>query len=363
MRFLFLFVIVVSLVSCESKEKKLVNRNYSKVNIETIFQDSISIRAITIDENSVIYAGNNGKYGRLKFNDKFEFSLDRMSSSILNDDITVSNGEVRKPNFRAIADTEKDFFILSTESPALLYKINKQSGDEKLVYTEIHEKVFYDSMIFWNDMEGIAMGDPTDSCLSIIITRDGGESWEKISCNILPSTADGEMAFAASNGNIAVIGDKTWVVSGGGGAKSRVFYSPDKGFTWEVFDTPITRDTQSSGAFSVHFYDENNGVVFGGDYKKPEGNKANKAITTNGGKTWKLIANGSGSGYKSCIRYFPNGNGKEMVAVGFTGISVSNDYGEHWMNLSNESFYTIRFINDTLAIGAGINRISKLIFN
>jgi hypothetical protein len=29
----------------------------------------------------------------------------------------------------------------------------------KLVYQENHEKVFFDSMQFWNNKEGIAMGD------------------------------------------------------------------------------------------------------------------------------------------------------------------------------------------------------------
>jgi photosystem II stability/assembly factor-like uncharacterized protein len=38
---------------------------------------------------------------------------------------------------------------------------------------------FYDSMKFWNKNEGIAMGDLND-CLSIIITRDGGNTWNKV---------------------------------------------------------------------------------------------------------------------------------------------------------------------------------------
>jgi hypothetical protein len=37
------------------------------------------------------------------------------------------------------------------------------------VYEEIHEKVFYDSMRFWNDRDGIAIGDPTQDYLSILI--------------------------------------------------------------------------------------------------------------------------------------------------------------------------------------------------
>ena len=51
-----------------------------------------------------------------------------------------------------------------------------------------------------------------------------------------------------------------------------------------------------------------------------------------------------------------------MVALGFTGISYSSDMGASWKELSKESFYTIRFKNDSIAYAAGKNRISKLTF-
>ena len=38
----------------------------------------------------------------------------------------------------------------------------------QLVYKEQNEKVFYDAMAFWNDEEGMAIGDPVENCMSII---------------------------------------------------------------------------------------------------------------------------------------------------------------------------------------------------
>jgi hypothetical protein len=38
----------------------------------------------------------------------------------------------------------------------------KEEKKVKLVYQENHEKVFFDSMQFWNNKEGIAMGDPIE---------------------------------------------------------------------------------------------------------------------------------------------------------------------------------------------------------
>ena len=67
------------------------------------------------------------------------------------------------PNFRSLAVTEKDVFAMSIGDPALLYK------NGNVVYKETHPKVFYDSIEFWNDNEGIAVGDYTDNCISVII--------------------------------------------------------------------------------------------------------------------------------------------------------------------------------------------------
>lgn len=112
-------------------------------------------------------------------------------------------------------------FLLSVANPALLYSVDKKDKKVKLVYKEINPKVFYDSMQFWNDKEGIAIGDPTEDTFSIIVTRDGGETWTKILSDKLPTNAVGEAAFAASNTNIVIKGNDTWLVSGG---KKHVFF-------------------------------------------------------------------------------------------------------------------------------------------
>ncbi|HET8754017.1 MAG TPA: oxidoreductase [Salinimicrobium sp.] len=342
-----LFLPFLAIIACKSEEKKPQNIPFSEVTVENVFQDSISVRAIEIIGNNVAFAGTEGKYGLYNAAQNSVKMSTQQYDSIL-------------PEFRAVASTPNDFFMLSVGNPALLYKTGND-GEMELVYTEENEKVFYDSMVFWNEKEGIAMGDPTENCLSIIITRNGGKTWKKISCEELPEIVEGEAAFAASNSNIAVEGDHAWIISGG--MSSRVFHSADKGKSWEVFETPLIQGSATTGGYSIDFYDENNGIIIGGDYTNPEGNKANKVVTTDGGKTWKLLADGKDPGYKSSVRYVPNGGGKEIVAVGFTGISYSEDGGNSWKKLSDEGFYTIRFLNDSVAYAAGKNRLSKLTFN
>ncbi|SEL44658.1 hypothetical protein SAMN04487910_2480 [Aquimarina amphilecti] len=351
MRFLLSLIVVIFLFSCSTEKRMIIKHDFSAVTVMPFYSDTVSIRAIEISDDQLMFAGSNGIYGTFDIDEKF---------NINNKKIAILGFEGKKNQFRAIAQTKTNFFVLSIESPALLYQVNKESREVKLVYKEHHDKVFYDAMVFWDDTEGIAMGDPTDGCLSVIITRDGGETWSKLSCDVLPNTAEGEAAFAASNGNIRIIGNDVWIVSGG--IKSRVFYSSDRGNSWDVSTTPILQGTETSGAYSLDFYDKSNGIIFGGDYTKPEVNKKNKAITNDGGKNWSLIADGVGAGYKSCVRYVPNSGGKEIVAVGFTGISISSDSGNTWKDISTESFYTIRFINDSIAVAAGKNRMAKLIF-
>tara|TARA_R110000772_G_scaffold55661_1_gene127050 strand:- start:2745 stop:3398 length:654 start_codon:yes stop_codon:yes gene_type:complete len=215
-------------------------------------------------------------------------------------------------------------------------------------------------MAFFNSSEGIAMGDPITNCLSIITTRNGGDSWEKLDCASLPVVETGEAAFAASNSNIAIYKDNVWIASGG--KRARVFHSADKGGTWEVFNTPILQGKAMTGIYSIDFFDEKTGIIVGGDWDDKDFNEGNKAITKDGGKTWDLLSNGKGPGYRSSVKFLPGSNADGIVAVGSPGISYSKDQGENWIELSTESFYAIEFVNDSIAFASGRNKISKLTF-
>lgn len=345
MRFFLGLLAIFMFISCQ----KNIETEINSVDITPIFIDSLSIRAIDpIDENRVWFAADKGKVGLID-GDTPKLASIKYADSLL--------------HFRAIAANKEAIFVLSIASPAVLYKIGfngKEATNIEEVYSEKGERVFYDSMKFWNEQEGIAMGDPVEDCMSIIITRDGGNTWRKLQCEKLPKVEKGEAAFAASNSNIAIIGDHAWVATGGN--KSRVMRTSDKGETWEVFDTPIIKGKAMTGIFSIDFYDEKNGIVFGGDWEDKASNTGNKAITKNGGKTWQLISDGKDPGYRSSVKYIPNTGGRGIVAVGSLGISYSGDSGTTWKELSKEGFFAIEFVNDSVAFASGNYRISKLIF-
>lgn len=352
MRNIFIVLALVSFsYSCKTAvypKENSVNSVYSSVQIDTLFQDNISIRSILIDSNKIWYSANNSRFGYfdLKENKKYEQQLEKDSLKL---------------EFRSAAQTEKNIFILTVSNPALLYRISKKELNPELVYQEKHEKVFYDSMQFWNNKEGIAIGDPVGDCLSIIITRDGGNSWNKISCAQLPKVVPGEAAFAASNTNIVVKGNNTWIVTGG--KKARVLYSGDKGLKWETVETPIVQGKEMAGIFTADFYDSKIGFIAGGDYGALNQNHGNKATSYDAGKTWNLVAENQGFGYASCIQYVPRSNGKSIVSVGANGIYYSYDSGNSWKQLATDpTLFTIRFTDDHTAIAAGKNKMIRIRF-
>jgi photosystem II stability/assembly factor-like uncharacterized protein len=324
-------------------------QTFQSVQVDTILKDKISIRAISVATDKVYFAADKSRVGYVLF---------PKDASMINAEI-VSDTLVYE--YRSLATNGKDFFALSIGNPARLYKFSKNLADKTLVYQENHEKAFYDSIQFWNEKEGIAIGDPTGDCLSVIITHDGGNTWIKIDCAHLPKVQEGEAAFAASNTNIVLKGSKVWIVSGG--KKSRVFHSNDKGKSWQVFETPIVQGEAMTGIFTADFYDENIGFVAGGNYEKPTQNFQNKAVTTDGGKTWNVIGENTGFGYASCVQFVPKSKGKGIVSVGASGLQYSADGGYTWKQfLPDPTLYTIRFLDEDTAFAAGKDKIIKIEF-
>jgi photosystem II stability/assembly factor-like uncharacterized protein len=345
---IFLLCLLVSCSQQPKKEKVNKRAPFQGIQETVLLTDSMSVRAICLDEGKVWYANDKGKIGyvHLTTNERFQ-------QQIKDDSI--------KPHFRGIAKTQRDIFFLSTEKPAAIFKINKATKEISKVFTDHSSNAFFNGIQFWNNSEGIVMGDPQDGCLNVLITRDGGITWQKVSCLDLPKTEEGEAAFAASNSSLVVKNNHAWIVTGG--TKARVYFSPDKGITWSVYNTPICQGNAMEGIFTADFYNDTVGIITGGNYEKQDWNENNKALTINNGQTWSLLSKGIGFGYSSCIQFVPEGGGILVVSLGPSGIYFSNDCGDVWKKISNDgSFHTFRFIDERSAVLAGKNKISKVKF-
>ena len=322
-------------------------RETVQVLIKEFKLDSTSIRAIQIiDDSTIAYAGSIGDIGIMNSKGILIEKQEIITDSII-------------PHFRALTTSNDALFALNTGNPALLYRYKNNTIE--IMYKEVHEKVFYDSMQFFDEQNGIAIGDPINECLSIIITNDGGKTWKKIPCDNIPKIENGEAAFAASNTNIAVVGENAWVVTGG--LKARIFHTSNMGKTWNVYNTPVVQGKNTTGIYTVDFYNENQGIICGGDYTDKFGKSANKAITNNGGKTWEVVAENASPKYVSCVQYVPNTDGKEVFAVSTNGIFYSNNSGRNWEKVSSKGFYSIRVVSKKLAWLSGNEVIAKMMIN
>ena len=339
MKYLSLFVFFVFL-SCKSTFKVLERKD--------IILDSLSIRAIFPTINGVWFGGTNSKAGFISFQNEAETKIVKLQKEIT--------------DFRSIAYTNGCIYVLNAGTPANMYALNTfgYSAASNLIYSETGEKVFYDSMFI--DAKtglGIVIGDPTVDCLSVLLTENSGESWQKISCDLLPKTIEGEAAFAASDTNVKIIDGVIYIISGG--TKSRLFMSEDKGSTWQVFETPIIQGKAMTGAFSMDFYNKRKGIIVGGNYENQKDNSNNKAITKNGGKTWEIISKNDAFGYASCVQFMPKRHGKVIYTCSTSGVYYSTNFGQKWTKLVEDmDFYTLRFSGKNNIYLAGKNKVTKI---
>jgi photosystem II stability/assembly factor-like uncharacterized protein len=226
-----------------------------------------------------------------------------------------------------------------------IYKTIDGGATWAKVYVNTDPKGFLDALAFWDCDRGVAMGDPVDGRFVILTTQNGGKTWGRVQPGGMPQALPGEGAFAAS-GTCLTIGPsgQAWLATGGA-TTSRVFRSTDWGRTWTVHETPVTAGTPSSGVFSLAFHDSDHGVAVGGDYKEPRRNGQRGALTSDGGRTWRLPKGTPPASYMSAVALVPGTRGRILLAVGPTGSETSEDGGETWRRLGTLGFNAIGFAN------------------
>ncbi|MBI4852892.1 MAG: oxidoreductase [Acidobacteria bacterium] len=252
---------------------------------------------------------------------------------------------------------EKEAYLLSIGEgeKSRIYKTINGGETWQLSYQNTKAKAFFDGIAFWDKENGIAFSDPVEGRFLIITTKDGGKTWQETPKENIPPAIMGEAAFAASGTSITVEGkNNVWIATGG--LRARVFRSNDRGKTWVVAETPIISGNDSTGIFSLAFKDSKNGVIVGGDYKKPEEKTSNAAITKDGGKTWQLVKNPP-SGYRSCVFYLNEPKQRALIAVGINGSDYSLDNGETWQSISLEGFHSL---NLTSQVGWAVGEEGKI---
>ena len=226
----------------------------------------ISIRALEVRSDSrVWFAANHGVWG---------FTEDQGKTWHI-DSIKVDSVY---PEFRSMAVlNDSTVLLLSISSPAYLFKTTNKGKTWKWVYKNTDKNIFFDSMKFWDEKNGIAIGDPIDSCFQLITTANGGETWKPIDCSGIPKAMEGESLFAASNTNIDLYGKDVWFATGG--KHARIFHSADSGHHFRAEVAPIQQGGKMTGVFSVCIGDKYKiGIIAGGNYEHTDSTILNMAF-------------------------------------------------------------------------------------
>ncbi len=321
-----------------------------------------SLRGLSVVSENVVWAsGSGGTYLRTRDAGR-TWAVGKVSGA-------------EELDFRGIKAFDATTALLMSSGPAeqgraRIFRTSDGGAQWSLVYETKTPGAFLDCMAFWDRQHGIVIGDPVGGSFFVIVTDDGGRTWEEVARPQVgpntgaapdrsgisnphpvaptsgatrvgyPTALANEGAFAASNSCVAVEGkSNAWFVTGGAGV-ARVFRSSDSGRTWQVETTPVKADTASAGLFSVAFRDAQHGVAVAGDYRQPTASETTVAVTEDGGRTWKLARAPVAGLFLSGVTW---SRARHVMAVGPAGWAESNDGGQSWTKGGDEGFNVIAF--------------------
>jgi hypothetical protein len=300
----------------------------------------ISIRGLSVVNNNIVWiSGSEGTIGK---------STDGGTNWQW---IEVKGFE--QTDFRDIeAFDDKTAVIMGVAEPAYILRTIDGGVTWNTVYENKAKGMFLDAMEFWNDKEGMVIGDPLDNHFFMARTFDGGKTWQDIPAQNCPVADSGEACFASSGTNIRKLDKKEFVFISGG-LKSSLFIGNKK------IDLPILQGKNSTGANSVGVKNSRNMIVVGGDFTTRDSTTQNCCITTDGGKTFSIPVTPP-HGYRSCVEHIEKTN---WISCGLNGVDLSTDEGKTWNWISKTSFNVCRKAKKGNAVffAGGGGRIGKLV--
>jgi photosystem II stability/assembly factor-like uncharacterized protein len=301
----------------------VVHTKGQKLQWETVIpQTDASFRALSVVNDSVAWvAGTMGWVGKT-INGGKNWNFARVK-------------DFERFDFRSLYAFNGNVAIVANAGPPANVLITRDGGESwEVVFTHADTTAFFDGIDFWDENEGLVYGDPIRGRMLLVKTTDGGKSWVEIKSG--PLLDEGEASFAASGTNIRCM-EKSRVVIATGGRKSRLWESTDKGAAWRTIETPILQGESATGIFSFSGFRKRNAVIVGGDYTRDTLRLNHVFYTRDRGRTWKAPSKPT-RGYRECVEYISD---DFLIATGPGGTDVSSDGGISWESESDERLYHV----------------------
>lgn len=308
-----------------------------------------SIRAMSVVSDAVIWVGGSHGYVGRTTDGGNNWQWMRPGDSTL--------------DFRSMkAFDDQRAVVANAGSPAYIFLTTDGGAHWKKVYVNKDSAIFLDGLVFRNKKEGIIYGDPLEGHFVILKTKDGGAHWKMESRRRRPKALEGEASFAASNSAIFALTGSRRLWIGSGGTTSRVFFSKNFAKRWRPVSLPIIQGKNSTGIFSLAFFNKDTGICVGGDYLADSVRLNNAMLTTDGGKTWqKPLINPYG--YRSCVAYLSRDT---LIATGTSGTDFSRDGGITWQSISPKGFNIVGISTtapNVIFLAGANGRIARLEFS
>ena len=331
----WLLLLLVFIASCESKQLLKVSVNNLDSTTPALMQ-AISIQ----DENIAWISGHSGSFLRtLDAGENWELFKHPTGDTL---------------QYRDIHGLNENSAILMSAGPGPLSRVftftYPDQWQENFVMKD--SLGFLDCMDFWDESRGIIYGDAIDAYPYILLTMDGGQSWQRADTTNMPKAGKGEGGFAAS-GTCVTTGNSglAWIATGAAG-NSRILLTEDYGKNWKSIESPIVKG-DAAGNTSIDFIDEV-GVVTGGDLLISDDYTENCAISMDGGQSWKLTQTPKTTGafYGASISKIEDQT--FVFTCGPNGLDCSRDLGVSWMTLDTLNYWAVS-MNGTSGFAVGKN--------
>jgi len=146
---------------------------------------------------------------------------------------------------------------------------------------------FIDLIYFFDDNNGVALGDPVLGYLEIYTTTNGGDNWVPVPNSNIPPAYANEMGITMV---FDVIDNTIWVPTYKENPNSlRIFKSTDRGLNWTVSNDLPNPMPAGWWAYpsSIAFTNQNEGILLVTTWTSPNPPNYYKMLkTTDGGSTW-----------------------------------------------------------------------------